>query len=423
MRKLLATIAVAALIPASAFAQTYYSPDQNGAVGSYTTAKDPSGNNRTVVLPHVVCDSGCASPVQFTPTGAAVLAVTTTTARVALPSADSTVLLTNNGAADFNFKLGGSGVTAATTDYLLPAGRSIVVAAGANTYVAAITASSSSSLAIITGTGSPTISGGGGSGGGGGGGAITAAASSYAAGAYVAGSLVDGASTTEGAKADAACGSDTGTCTWIAIAKRIAQNLTTLNSTAGNSLAAGTNVVGKFGIDQTTDGTTNAVHLVAGTALAGKFGIDQTTPGTTNGVQDASTSATGSAVPAKASYMGAVSSGNLTGLIQSDASAFLDMSTATTTQIVALSSGKVIKVTSYALHASGTTNAKFVYGTGSNCATGTTQITSNLNLTASDGMARGNGTGVLFTVPASNALCVVNSAAQVLSADVSYTQF
>lgn len=49
-------------------------------------------------------------------------------------------------------------------------------------------------------------------------------------------------------------------------------------------LAVGSAIIGKVGIDQTTDGTTNAVHLVAGTALAGKFGIDQTTPGTTNGV-------------------------------------------------------------------------------------------------------------------------------------------
>jgi hypothetical protein len=49
--------------------------------------------------------------------------------------------------------------------------------------------------------------------------------------------------------------------------------------------SGGGSVTGTVGIDQTTDGTTNAVHLKAGTAIAGKFGIDQTTPGTTNGVQ------------------------------------------------------------------------------------------------------------------------------------------
>jgi hypothetical protein len=58
------------------------------------------------------------------------------------------------------------------------------------------------------------------------------------------------------------------------------------------ALVAGTAIIGKVGIDQTTPGTTNKVSigsdgtitLLAGTAIAGKFGIDQTTPGTTNNV-------------------------------------------------------------------------------------------------------------------------------------------
>ena len=53
-------------------------------------------------------------------------------------------------------------------------------------------------------------------------------------------------------------------------------------------LGAGSAIIGKFGIDQTTPGTTNGVQvnaaLPAGTNLLGKTGIDQTTPGTTNGV-------------------------------------------------------------------------------------------------------------------------------------------
>jgi hypothetical protein len=55
------------------------------------------------------------------------------------------------------------------------------------------------------------------------------------------------------------------------------------------TLQTGSAVAGKFGIDQTTPGTTNGVQvnaaLPAGTNLLGKVGIDQTTPGTTNGVQ------------------------------------------------------------------------------------------------------------------------------------------
>jgi hypothetical protein len=62
------------------------------------------------------------------------------------------------------------------------------------------------------------------------------------------------------------------------------------------SLAAGSALVGKFGIDQTTPGTTNKVSIgtdgtvalnaaiPSGSNLVGKFGIDQTTPGTTNKV-------------------------------------------------------------------------------------------------------------------------------------------
>lgn len=59
----------------------------------------------------------------------------------------------------------------------------------------------------------------------------------------------------------------------------------TVTASGSVALLAGSAIVGQVGIDQTTDGTTNAVHLKAGTAIAGKFGIDQTTPGTTNAVQ------------------------------------------------------------------------------------------------------------------------------------------
>ena len=53
-------------------------------------------------------------------------------------------------------------------------------------------------------------------------------------------------------------------------------------------LVAGSALIGKVGVDQTTPGTTNRVDigaaLPAGTALLGKVGVDQTTPGTTNRV-------------------------------------------------------------------------------------------------------------------------------------------
>ena len=80
-----------------------------------------------------------------------------------------------------------------------------------------------------------------------------------------------------------------------------------VNINAGQSvgLAAGSAIVGKVGIDQTTPGTTNAVQvtgsLPAGSALVGKVGIDQTTPGTTNGVQ------VNAALPTGANVIGKIS--------------------------------------------------------------------------------------------------------------------
>lgn len=60
-----------------------------------------------------------------------------------------------------------------------------------------------------------------------------------AAGALAAGALVDGADLTQGAKADSSCGTDTGTCSAIALFKKIAANLTTLNTTLTSDPADG----------------------------------------------------------------------------------------------------------------------------------------------------------------------------------------
>lgn len=71
--------------------------------------------------------------------------------------------------------------------------------------------------------------------------------------------MADGGQATVGAKADAVCATPTGTCTLIALIKY-------LNNAAIAALPSGTNIIGKFGIDQTTPGTTNAVQPIPGTA-------------------------------------------------------------------------------------------------------------------------------------------------------------
>lgn len=133
--------------------------------------------------------------------------------------------------------------------------------------------------------------------------------------------------------------------------------------------------------------------------------------------------ATGSAVPANTSYSGANSSGNLVGIIQADNSVPITISTNTVTQLVALSSGKKIYVTSFDVISAGTANFTLVYGTGSNCGTGQNPLTGVYPLTAQSGIAKGGGLGPVLVVPAGNALCVVDSASVLLSGSLSYTQF
>jgi hypothetical protein len=92
------------------------------------------------------------------------------------------------------------------------------------------------------------------------------ASGAIAAGALVSGAGVDGWDLTQGAKADTACANSSATCSIAAIAKGI------LGATQGPT-PAGTNIIGKVGIDQTTPGTTNAVQAngVSGGIAAGAY--------------------------------------------------------------------------------------------------------------------------------------------------------
>lgn len=171
--------------------------------------------------------------------------------------------------------------------------------------------------------------------------------------------------------------------------------------------------------------------LPAGTNLVGKMGLDQTTPGTTNGVQDAATSATGSAVPSKAGYIGGNGSGNLTGNINCDNTAIYDASTNGATQLVALSSGKIVYVCGYSFAQSTATavHTSLEYGTGTNCATSPIKITPAYSLQAA---ASTGPTGIVVMAPtgspglkgiASNEICILTDAAVSVQAIVWYTQF
>lgn len=224
---------------------------------------------------------------------------------------------------------------------------------------------------------------------------------------------VDGLEAPAGAPGSTVCATDTGPCDNIALIKRLNQHVTTLEGYVDQLEGY---------LDQ-VEAKLDTLHADVTSNTASPITIDQTTPGVTNGVRGDDTGAVGSAVPSRAGYAGANSGGNLTGLIQADASAKVSISTNTTTQIVALSSGKKIYVTNFNLHAAGTTTTKLVYGTGTNCGTGTTDLTDVYDFTAADGMVVGNGLGPVLVVPASNALCVANTAAIHVGGSIAYTQF
>jgi hypothetical protein len=116
---------------------------------------------------------------------------------------------------------------------------------------------------------------------------------------------------------------------------------------------------------------------------------------------------------------------NSNAIISCDANAKLNMTTATTTEIVALSGSTRIYVCSYSILTSAAANVKFVDGTGSNCATSQSDVSSNMHfLTTMPGISRGSGQGMLLkTSTDGDALCVTSSAAVNVDIDIAYTRF
>lgn len=208
----------------------------------------------------------------------------------------------------------------------------------------------------------------------------------------------------------------------------------TLWVTTGGLLET-TGANGTFPVTQATASNLNATVVgagSAGTANAGVVtvqGIASMTPILANPGTAANwgIGAPAAAPPANAQYIGAVTGGatggDLVGVIQANASVAINISTATTTQLIALSAGRAIYVTGWDVVAGGAGNITLEYGTGTACATGTTVLTGAYNLAANGGLARGTGIGPILFVPAGDALCALTSAAVQYSGAVSYAQF
>jgi hypothetical protein len=86
--------------------------------------------------------------------------------------------------------------------------------------------------------------------------------------------------------------------------------------------------------------------------------------------------------------------------------ALINVTAASTTQIVALGASQIIRVCSFSISMSAAGTAQFVYGTGTNCATGLTSITPAMPLLASTPWTMTGMNGSVFRTIASNELCV-----------------
>jgi hypothetical protein len=154
--------------------------------------------------------------------------------------------------------------------------------------------------------------------------------------------------------------------------------------------------------------------IAAGTAIIGKVGIDQTTPGTTNNVT--------------VSYGSAAVVDNPCQTVAKNYTP-ITITTATTTRIIAPAASKKTYVCSIILQAAAADNVGVVEGTGGTCGTGTagivggTTAASGLNLAANEGWSGGNGQSPVLATAGTNVdFCLITSAATNLAGHVTWVQ-
>lgn len=149
--------------------------------------------------------------------------------------------------------------------------------------------------------------------------------------------------------------------------------------------------------------------IPAGTNVIGKSTIDNTTPGTTNNVAVSTNGA-----------------GN-TPLIQATASLPISSTGAATTLLLAASGSTTIYVTHVHYVLSGAGTVALIAGTGSTCAGSTHYLDGAsghpMSFAANGGISAGGGIGYIYKTNASDALCIVTTGSVDTSGDFSYAQF
>ena len=179
-----------------------------------------------------------------------------------------------------------------------------------------------------------------------------------------------------------------------------------------------------------TPDANSAVNVAQMNGVAVTMGAGATGTGTQR-VNPVSSSATGAAPPAAASFIGGLGSGAtggfLTGVLVADSFVNVNVSTATTTLLITGVSGRRVRISSLSLVTAAANNVALISGTGATCGTGTTGMNggttaaSGWNFAANGGITQGNGLGTINQTNATgDSVCIVTSAATQLSGRIAY---
>jgi hypothetical protein len=188
--------------------------------------------------------------------------------------------------------------------------------------------------------------------------------------------------------------------------------------------ASGAAVSGNPVLSGGSDGTDARTFL---TSTTGHLVIDCNSAGGSCAGSGGTSSTFGAAEPTAGTAVGAVTGGatggDMVGIIQANASLPINITTATTTQVIALISGRATYITAFDLVSAGAGTAQLEYGTGTNCSTVVGTLTGAYPFAAGGGRASGGGLGPMLIVPASDEVCVVTTSSATAQGFISFAQF
>lgn len=136
--------------------------------------------------------------------------------------------------------------------------------------------------------------------------------------------------------------------------------------------------------------------------------------------------ASGAAPSGNPNWMSGLGSGATGGLLYPitacDSSQVVTVSAAATTEIVALTASRSIRVCSFSASISLAGTAQWVTGTGTNCGSGTANLTGAYSIATGVTTSQGTGLGEIFKTPSGNALCLSATVGNVTGV-VSYAKY